>query len=480
MLLSCFFIVLILILSSCTVLIARSNKNFFVGVKNGFFIRQLTHIFSSSRNDLKGETDDRINFLLMGIGGPGHEGPYLTDTIILASFKPSTKEAAMISVPRDLIVPTGNGIYMKVNSVYALHLKNGSEEAFRITKKIIGDAFGLNIQYMGVVDFQGFIRLVDTIGGITVDVERDFTDPLFPVAENQVQTVTFRKGTQTMNGKTALVYARSRHGNNGEGSDFARSKRQQKIILATKKKISSFDTLFNPRKLTQLFDLINEYTRTDIEPWEIVKLVQLAKNISPDNIGTVVFDDTSGSYLQSGISSVDGAYILQPISGSYAQLQALAQNVFQETGLKKEHPNVIVLNGTKIPNAAGTLSTLLDRLGIKPLAVGNATRQDKPVTELYDYTGGKKPETRTLLESVLGIQAQTFIPLDLLGTALAKQLNLTDASGEYQEPDFLVLLGSDVQTVKQRQLIRTLTSAELAATSTAPLPTSTDLFLPNQ
>src|SRR3989344_7110066 len=76
--LSCFFIVLILLITSCTTLVARSHNNFFVGVKNGFLVRQLTHFFSKDTNLLKGEKDDRINFLLIVIGGPGQEGHYLT------------------------------------------------------------------------------------------------------------------------------------------------------------------------------------------------------------------------------------------------------------------------------------------------------------------------------------------------------------------------------------------------------------------
>lgn len=468
--LSCFFIVLIVVITSCTTIIARSNNNFFVGVKNGFIIRQLTHIIGAGKYELKGEGADRINFLLMGIGGPGHEGPYLTDTIMIASFKPSTKEAALFSVPRDLIIPTGEN-YLKANSVYALHLKLGIDQAFAVVKEAFSASFGIPIQYMGVVDFQGFIELIDTIGGISVDVDRAFTDSLFPTQENATQVVSFQAGPQKMNGDAALKFVRSRHGNNGEGSDFARSKRQQKVILATKEKLAGFNTLINPRKITTLFNLVNQYTKTDIEPWEVVKLMQMTKDIDTDNIYNFVLDDQSG-YLISGISSIDGAYILQPATGDYKQLQSLMRELFMSGQMKKEEPKIIIQNGTTIPSHAATVAQHLETLGIEPTAVGNAATQDHLSSILYDYSEGKNPATRKYLETWLGTHAQTKVPLELLPYTLARELNLQDKNGNLTVLDFLIILGQDVTTAERREIIKTLgpspTSTQAFATSTLP------------
>lgn len=464
-------LILIVLTWSCTKIVSKSNSNFFVGVKNGFFMRQLTHLFSGNRYDLKGEQEDRINFLLMGIGGPGHEGPYLTDTIILASYKPSTKEAAMISIPRDLIVPTGNGSYLKVNHVYALSQKDGFDTAFATTKQVIGDAFGIPIQYMGVVDFQGFIKLIDTIGDIDVTVDRDFTDYQFPTNNKGVEAVNFKKGKQKMDGITALNFARSRHGNNGEGSDFARGKRQQKILIATKEKLSSFNTLFNPQKITALFGLVNEYTKTDIEPWEVVKLIQMTKDTDSNKVTTLALDDSPGGYLYSGISSVDGAYILQPVGGNYSQLQNLVQNLFSNRQLTSEHAVIVLQNGTTIPNKAAVGAATLERAGIKPVASGNAKRTDYATTQIIDYTNGGKPLTRAYLESWLGVTAQTRIPLELLSYTVAKELAITDQKGDPQQLDFLIILGQDVKDLSHGEIIRTLTAEELKNATNTPTTT---------
>jgi polyisoprenyl-teichoic acid--peptidoglycan teichoic acid transferase len=465
--LSCFFIALIIILSSCTALISRSNNNFFVGIKNGFLVRQLKHIFAGAENELKGEAEDRINFLILGIGGPGHDGPYLSDTIILGSFKPSNTQAAMLSIPRDLIIPDGAGRYVKINHIYALDQKNGLEQAFLKTKELIGNAFDLPIHYLGVIDFQGFVETIDTVGGIRVEVDRAFSDYQFPAGPNQYQVVSFDAGHQKMNGLTALRYARSRHGNNGEGSDFARSQRQQKIILSTRDKMASFSTIFNPKKITTLFSLINQYTKTDIEPWEMVKMVQLSKDITGSDIFTYVLDDSPGGYLFSGISSVDGAYILQPRTGDFQQLQILASNMLDDNRFKGEGPSIVVQNGTTIPNLASTIESELANFGVRPLAIGNADRPVFTNTVLYDYTDGKKSRTRDFLESRFKIKAQTIIPLEILSYNVAKNLDITDADGNYAELDFLLILGEDADSNGRSEIIRTLTIEELQATSTA-------------
>lgn len=476
---SCFFIVLLVTFTLATIILAKSNNNFFVGVKNGFFIRQLTHIFTGQDNSLRGEPDDRINALLLGIGGPGHDGPYLTDTIILASFRPSTNDAAMLSIPRDLIIPNGAGSYVKINHVYAYaHQRKGVEHAFSETKRLIGQAFDQPIHYLGVVDFQGFVELVDTMDGITVTVDRAFTDNQFPAANYKIQAVSFKQGLQTMDGLTALRFARSRHGNNGEGSDFQRSKRQQKIILATKEKLASFSTLLSPQKITSLFSLVNQYTKTDIEPWEMVRFVQMAKDVNPDTIASIVLDDSSGGLLRSGISSVDRAYILQPKSGSYLELQTLAESMLQGSGAREEQPKMVLQNGTTIPNLASTIETAFAQAGIRPVSIGNASNQSYSKTIVYDYTKGEKKETRNYLEKRFGVRAETNIPLELLPYTIARNLNLTNETGEIIELDFLIILGTDTLENKG-EIIRTLTPEEQLGTSTpTSTPTSTQEITP--
>jgi LCP family protein required for cell wall assembly len=199
-------------------------------------LKRLTQFVFHGNTGLAGESDDRINVLLLGMGGLGHDGPYLTDTIIMASIRPSTKQVAMISIPRDLWVSIAGHGSSKINHANSYGETERHDWGGAYTAQVIKDNFGIDIHYYLRVDFAAFEEIVDEVGGIRVNVERGFTDPEYPTNDYGVQMVSFAKGVQTMSGSRALIYARSRHGNNGEGSDFARAKRQQKNVTRSQRK----------------------------------------------------------------------------------------------------------------------------------------------------------------------------------------------------------------------------------------------------
>ncbi len=470
---SCLLIFLIIIFFLASSVIGAINKSFFGGLPNGYIIRQITHIFDTEGNKLRGESDDRVNFLLLGMGGPGHEGPYLSDTIILGSFKPSSHEAAVISLPRDMVVPFSDGSYRKINSVYALLRERGREYAFAETKEIIGKALGQEIHYMGTIDFQGFVDIIDAVGGLTIDVERAFYDPLFPTTDKLTTTVTFKEGKQKMNGETALTFARSRHGNNGEGSDFARSKRQQKIIFALKDKLTSFNTLINPMKINKIFNLLTQYTAVDMEVWEGVKLAQMAKDVKTDEVYNLILDDAPGGFLVGGISALDGAYILQPRMGSFAEIQGMVSSIFSRPALKAEQSTLILQNGTPIPGLATQAANEIQKRGIAVDRYGNADSQSFVTTIIYDYTKGQKPATRQALEDYFSVQASENPPLSLLSYNVAKTWDFTDDKGEVKELDFLVIVGQSY-TARQAEIRILIPTVTPTSTASSTIPEASD------
>jgi len=163
---------------------------------------------------LKGELLDRTNILILGMGGAQHEGPYLTDTIILASIKPSTKQIGLLSIPRDLYVPIPNYGWRKINSANALGVAE-SKDGGLLTSKVVSNILDLPIHYWVRVDFNLFKEMIDELGGIEVEVARGFIDNQFPGVNFSYRVVSFKKGLQTMDGEKALQFARSRHGTNG-------------------------------------------------------------------------------------------------------------------------------------------------------------------------------------------------------------------------------------------------------------------------
>lgn len=290
------------------------------------------------------ETDGRTNILVLGSDkrGVDERSAYLTDTILVASIGRVEKDVLLLSLPRDLWVENSNGGYSKINSVYAnayYSNRNGAESI----KQVVENVLGLDIHYYVVIDFELFKDSVDTLGGIDVYVDTPFTDTYYPVEgkeaasfEERYQTVSFSEGLQTMDGETALQFARSRHGNNDEGTDFARSARQQKIILAIKDKALQMDTLLNPTKLKDLYDLYSTHIETNLNFADIQNFYLLSQQIDFNEFESIVLDDRSAAeeggllYAPQDTTLYGNQYVLVPKSGDFEQLHAYVQRYLYE------------------------------------------------------------------------------------------------------------------------------------------------------
>lgn len=228
--------------------------------------------------DLKSQ-DGRTNILLLGIGGGTHAGADLTDTILVVSLVPSTKKMAMISVPRDIWSDT---LKDKVNSAYHYGEEKKQGGGLTLAKVIVEDVVGLPIHYVLLIDFSGFESIIDIVGGIDITVPNAFTDPEFPIAgkENDLcdgdpqfrcryESVSFISGSQHMDGETALTYIRSRHAEGDEGSDFARGRRQQEVLVALQETLKNPTTWLPPSRAMLLFKAFDQASTTDMRIGEL-------------------------------------------------------------------------------------------------------------------------------------------------------------------------------------------------------------------
>ena len=233
------------------------------------------------------EIDGKVNLLILGKGGLNHQGPDLTDTMIFVSINPKDNSIITISLPRDIWIPE---LRAKLNSIYywgnqkkpPVRRTSGPEEpggGLALTKSKVESITGQTVQYGTVIDFEGFKQIIDTLGGISVNVENSFVDEKYPIAgrENdncggdpelkcRYETLHFVQGKQLMDGETALKFARSRNAVGDEGTDFARAARQEKVITAIKEKILSTKVLLSPKKLLQIKKIVMEHVETDISP----------------------------------------------------------------------------------------------------------------------------------------------------------------------------------------------------------------------
>ncbi len=412
------------------------------------FFGKIGLLIRSSDKEIRGEKEGRINILLLGMGGVGHEGTYLTDTIILVSVKPKEK-IAMLSIPRDMVVPIPGYGWRKINNanVFGELANRGSGGEF--TKNIISQVFEIPIHYYVRVDFDGFKKLIDDLGGVGIYVERSFTDYSYPTSDFKYQTVSFQKGWQIMDGETALKFVRSRHGTNGESSDFARSKRQQKVILALKEKILSLSTLANPQKIYKIYSGYQENVKTDFEIWEALRFAKIIKDIENKEIINQVLDDSPNSPLYA--TNIDGAYVLVTRTGDFSELQSLAQNIFElknQTALPEAKPliRVEIQNGTKKNGLAANTAKELEKIGYEVVKIGNAQKQNYQKTLIYDLTKGQRLDELTFLKEKLGADISVSIPTWLLSSFTPSEITILDKTNFIDSKtkiDFLIILGEN-------------------------------------
>lgn len=356
---------------------------------------------------LRKEGDGRINILLLGVGGEGHAGGDLSDSIMVVSIDPKTKTAAALSIPRDLYVPIGpNNKYghAKINAAHAY----GEQEDYpgggpALAKQTIENLLDLPIHYYVRADFYGFKQAVDAVGGIDITVDKRLYDPYYPKSEAGGYIVlNVVPGRQHMNGDLALKFARSRE----TTSDFDRAARQQKLLAALKDKVFSLGTLSNPSKISKLIDTVGSHVRTDLSFNDLKQLIKITKDIDGNAAPRKVLDTSEAGLLEFG--NVAGAGSIEvPAAGidNFLDIQILTHTLFPDGFIKDEAASVEVENGTFHSGLATQVSKQLKGYGYNVVATSTADRQSYKQSVVYDYSGGKKPYTINYLERRFGVKA---------------------------------------------------------------------------
>jgi LCP family protein required for cell wall assembly len=286
-------------------------------------------------------TNDRTNLLLLGIGGDGHEGALLTDSMLILSYNHQTKKATLISLPRDLWV---DSLKTKINATYYYGEQQQSGGGLLLTKSATKEVTGLPIHYAFVINFEGFKQAIDLVGGIDINIHRSFDDYLYPIPgmenaypeELRYQHLHFDAGLEHMDGDRALKFVRSRHAEGEEGTDFARNQRQQQVLLALKERLVSTQTLLNPKKITELFDLYRQYIDTDILDTEYAAFAKVALTLDREELTTISLSTGDEETAQLGIleyptnrTPYQGQYVLIARDGNWNALKQFIQNQLQ-------------------------------------------------------------------------------------------------------------------------------------------------------
>jgi LCP family protein required for cell wall assembly len=365
---------------------------------------------------------ERLNVLLIGTDQRPSEGTYNTDTLIVVSIDPLTRQVAMFSLPRDTVdvpVPPGPArqafgpVYSKKINAWFTAVRNRPDlfpgtdvtRGYNGLKAIIGNLYGLDIKYFVEVNFEGFKSVVDALGGVTINVQIPVVDDRYPGDSGSLERIYIPSGIQHMSGAQALQYARSRH----TSSDFDRGARQQRVLLSLKEQADPQALI--PR-LPELVTALKRAVRTDVPVDRLAELLGLAATVDTKDIRSYVF---APPFYGQEIANSPRGYIIEP---SIDKIQAAVSTAFTANPadealrekLADEAAGVWVLNSTGDANQASRLAGYLEYYGL----AASAPRQRpsggvRPDTTIVVYNGAETRLAGTIayLEKTFGVSATT-------------------------------------------------------------------------
>jgi LCP family protein required for cell wall assembly len=351
---------------------------------------------------------ERLNILLIGSDQRPREGTFNTDTLIVASIDPTTKQVAMFSLPRDSTnVPLPNGplrnafgsvFPYKINSLFT-RVRNRADlvagtsrtRGFNGLKLVLGNLYQLDIKYFVEVNFEGFRQVVDAMGGVTINVQVPVVDNQYPSDTGRTARVYIPAGIQHMTGAEALVYARSRHGSD----DFDRGARQQRVISSMREQADVATII--PR-IPDLVAALKATVKTDIPQSELAKLAGLASSVDTKDIRSYVF-----SLPRYGTETPPGAPVYKYLP-NVNKIRTAVANAFKvdpkledtRDALGQENASIWVLNGSHKDGEATDVVAYLEYYGLTASAPKQTPTNIPAATRIVVYNGAESDLTDTI------------------------------------------------------------------------------------
>lgn len=333
--------------------------------------------------------NERVNVLLIGVDRREEESAdYVrADTMMLVSIDPRSKTIGLLSLPRDLwvTIPVAEkkNVEDRINTVF-VYAKTydtpGGGPA--LAKRTVERLINAKVHYAAWVDFHGFVRVVDSLGGLLVDVRAPLKDNQFPTEDYRTQRIYFAPGLQRMDGERALMYARSRH----QDSDLARAARQQDLLLAARQRVLQLDLI---PKLPRLISEFRETVQTDMAPVEILGLARLAKEIDARNITARTVPATPAVRGGADVLEIDKR-----------ALAKVTREVLGETVALPEPASIEVLNGTTTVGLATRTAALLTEKGLTVIRFDTA-EEARAETAIFAASG--KRRTAEVVAGLIGV-----------------------------------------------------------------------------
>jgi LCP family protein required for cell wall assembly len=350
----------------------------------------LSPVLPAQTGSIPWNGSDPLNILAMGVDQRTPDQTTRSDVMMVLSLDPSTKTMRMVSIPRDLAVTVpGFGQLSKINAGFAMGSPSISGGA-AYAAFTVEHSLGIPINYWAVVNFNSFKHLIDALGGVTINVDRNINDPLYPADVGYgYSPFVISAGPHHMDGATALRYVRERHAYPGQ-EDQARIRHQQQLISAVLHQAMSVNTLFHlPEILSAARASIQTNLPTNLLP--VLGMIMLKQQ----NMQHIYLDATSG-YAQNCVGDDNGADLC-PLPALWTELTALFRNPL----LQQEHATVWVQNGTSDSYETQQVNELLQKCGFNLAGSGPADNNHHAHTAVIINSGqAAAPYTARLLQQM--------------------------------------------------------------------------------
>jgi LCP family protein required for cell wall assembly len=391
----------------------------------------------------------RVNILLLGMGGYENDAPYLTDSIMAVTIDPATNRVMLASIPRDLVVhmnlqnPSNRIWTNKINAAYEVPYTSiiccvapqytGRDGGGRAAEHEVGKVTGLTFDRYIAVDFVAFRDMVNALGGVDVCLTTNLDDTSYPDYKNGYMSIHFKAGCQHLYGEQALEVARSRHAiQPAQQSDFGRSRRQQDIMEAIKKKTTSVNGF---EKAPQLLDALQKNIHTDMSLSDMKAIYDWGKNLPNSSIIRVALTAPSGGAdgnLLDFYNCGMGVYVSQlcPDDPTFGMIHKYLSSIFVDPKTLAEKAPAQIANGsTNFSDLASRVTSMLDPTGLQ--LADPVSHRASARTVILDYSGGQFPLTAAWLQNYFG------------GTIVAATPTTNPPQSGQQAYGLVVVLGHD-------------------------------------
>jgi LCP family protein required for cell wall assembly len=363
----------------------------------------LATIDAGSGSQILNNGQETVNFLLIGSDRrPG--GSFRTDTMVIAILRPNEGQVSLISIPRDLWVFIPEWQNQRINTAYQHGISVGYPGGGPgLLKDTILYNLGIRIDHTAMVEFDGFSRIVDTLGGVDIPVACAYTDwrlidpSLDPFNEDNWYLYTAEPGLTHMNGELALWYARSRQ----KSSDFDRGRRQQEVLRALFTQALQAGTL---TRISELYNTLKDSVETDLGLADLLQLSLYAPKMTNADIRSYYIRPP---YVSSWITDA-GAYVLLPNEDALQQMLTEALSPSTQT-VQRQTIVIDVMNGTSIAGYEQLATTRLNYAGYETHVIPS-DRQDYAYSVLIDKTTAQDHAQSDTLLNVMGMLPGSLIP----------------------------------------------------------------------